>query len=201
LSLEMEFEAPTWDQIYEMLLDLAERVRKDRFLPDIILGISRGGWPPARVMSDLLGTAELANVKVEFYVGVAETKKEPVITQPISVSVKSKDVLILDDVADTGQSLRLVKNHVTKQRARAVKTATIYYKPWSVIVPDYYEKQTRRWVVFPWERKETIRSLIKESKEKGLPIKRSISKLIEGGLDRSLVERFVKEVTMEESQC
>jgi len=197
----MEFEAPTWDQIYEMLLDLAERVRKDRFLPDIILGISRGGWPPARVMSDLLGTAELANVKVEFYVGVAETKKEPVITQPISVSVKSKDVLILDDVADTGQSLRLVKNHVTKQRARAVKTATIYYKPWSVIVPDYYEKQTRRWVVFPWERKETIRSLIKESKEKGLPIKRSISKLIEGGLDRSLVERFVKEVTMEESQC
>ncbi len=201
MSLEMEFEAPTWDQIYEMLLDLAERVRKDRFLPDIILGISRGGWPPARVMSDLLGTAELANVKVEFYVGVAETKKEPVITQPISVSVKSKDVLILDDVADTGQSLRLVKNHVTKQRARAVKTATIYYKPWSVIVPDYYEKQTRRWVVFPWERKETIRSLIKESKEKGLPIKRSISKLIEGGLDRSLVERFVKEVTMEESQC
>jgi len=200
LSLEMEFEAPTWDQIYEMLLDLAERVRRDRFLPDIILGISRGGWPPARVMSDLLGTAELANVKVEFYVGVAETEKEPVITQPISVPVKSKDVLILDDVADTGQSLRLVKNHVTRQRVRAVKIATIYYKPWSVIVPDYYEKQTTRWVVFPWERKETIRSLIKKSREKGFPIKWSISKLIEGGLDRNLVERFVKEVTMEESQ-
>jgi len=200
LSLEMEFEAPTWDQIYEMLLNLAERIRRDGFLPDIIVGISRGGWPPARVMSDLLETAELANVRVEFYVGVAETKKEPVITQPISLPVKYKNVLILDDVADTGQSLKLVRNHITKRRAKAVKTATIYYKPWSVIVPDYYENETRKWIVFPWERKETIRSLIRKSKEKGLPVKRAIGKLIEGGLDRSLVERFVKEIAMEESK-
>ncbi|RLG97889.1 phosphoribosyltransferase, partial [Candidatus Bathyarchaeota archaeon] len=62
MSLNIEFEVPSWDEIYDMLLRLAERIRGDRFHPDVIVGVSRGGWPPARVMSDLLGNPELANV-------------------------------------------------------------------------------------------------------------------------------------------
>jgi len=200
LSLEVEFEVPTWDQIYEMLLNLAEKIRKDGFRPHIIVGISRGGWPPARVMSDLLGNPELANVRVEFYLGVAETKKKPIITQAVSMPVKAKNVLVLDDVADTGHSLRLVKNHVMRKGAETVKTATIYYKPWSVIVPDYYERETTRWIVFPWERKETVRYLVKNYRKEGIPIERAKEKLVEGGLDRALTERFVNEVLKEEPE-
>ena len=96
LSSELEFEVPSWEQIYELLLSLANRIRKANFRPDVIVGISRGGWPPARIMSDLLENPELANVKAEFYLGVAETKGEPVITQPVSVSVMGKKVLVVD---------------------------------------------------------------------------------------------------------
>ncbi len=198
MSLEVEFEVPTWDQIYEMLLNLAEKIRKGDFRPHIIVGISRGGWPPARVMSDLLGNPELANVRVEFYLGVAETKKKPVITQAVSMPVKAKNVLVLDDVADTGHSLKLVKDHVMRKGADAVKTGTIYYKPWSVIVPDFYEKETRRWIVFPWERKETVRCLVMNCRKEGTSIERAKLKLVEGGLDLSLAERFVNEVLKEE---
>lgn len=81
MTSELKFEAPTWDQIYFMLLGLADRIRKDRFEPDIIVGVSRGGWPPARVLSDLLSNPNLANVRAEFYLGVAETKGEPSLTQ------------------------------------------------------------------------------------------------------------------------
>ncbi|MEM2557524.1 MAG: phosphoribosyltransferase family protein, partial [Candidatus Bathyarchaeia archaeon] len=102
MSLDIDFEVPSWDEIYEMLLILADMIRRDKFRPEIIVGISRGGWPPARVMSDLLGDIELANIRVEFYRGVAETKSEPVITQPLSTHVRGKEVLIMDDVADTG---------------------------------------------------------------------------------------------------
>ncbi|MCD6432398.1 phosphoribosyltransferase, partial [Candidatus Bathyarchaeota archaeon] len=37
-----------------MLLNMAEKIRRDGFKPDVIVGVSRGGWPPARVLSDLL---------------------------------------------------------------------------------------------------------------------------------------------------
>jgi len=190
----LEFEIPTWDRIYEFLLSLAEKIREDSFKPDVIVGVSRGGWPPARVMSDLLENPEIANVKAEFYLGVAQTKGEPLITQPVSVSVRDKEVLLMDDVADTGKSLRLVRAHLKEKGATEVKIATIYYKPWSVVIPDYYEKETRSWIIFPWERKETLRNIIKLYKKEGKSVEEAEDKLVSSGLDSKLVERFVREI-------
>jgi len=197
LRLDVDFEVPSWDEIYKMLLTLADTIRKDSFLPDLIVGVSRGGWPPARVMSDLLGNVDLANIRVEFYRGVAETRDEPVITQPLSMSVEGRKVLIIDDVADTGRSLKLVREHIKKRKASVIKIATIYYKPWSIITPDYYVRVTRRWVVFPWERKETVRNLIEKCKKNGIPIDEVKRKLIEGGMDGNLIDRFIREVLEE----
>lgn len=199
MKSKIEFEAPSWDTIYEMLLYLADKINQEVFKPDVIVGVSRGGWPPARVLSDLLDNPNLANVRAEFYLGVAETKGEPVLTQPVSVSVAGKRVLIVDEVADTGKSLRLVREHIVEQGACEVKIATVYYKPWSVVKPDYYAKETRRWVVFPWEIKETVRKLVKKCKEKGLSVQKEIGKLVKAGLSEKLVERFLKEVLEEES--
>ena len=197
MRLDVDFEVPSWDEIYKMLLTLADTIRKDSFLPDLIVGVSRGGWPPARVMSDLLGNVDLANIRVEFYRGVAETRDEPVITQPLSMSVEGRKVLIIDDVADTGRSLKLVREHIKKRKASVIKIATIYYKPWSIITPDYYVRVTRRWVVFPWERKETVRNLIEKCKKNGIPIDEVKRKLIEGGMDGNLIDRFIREVLEE----
>jgi hypoxanthine phosphoribosyltransferase len=200
VSSTLEFEAPTWDQIYNMLLNLADKIRKNGFKPDIIVGVSRGGWPPARVMSDLLGNPNLANVKVEFYLGVAETKGAPVLKQPVSVDVQGKKVLVVDEVADTGKSLKLIKQHITERGASEVKIATVYYKPWSIVKPDYYEGETRRWIVFPWEIKETIQKIAKKCKEKGKSIEEDAEKLVDAGIPRKLVEKFLKE-TLEEGHC
>ena len=194
MASQLEFEIPSWNQIYKSLLNLASTILKTGFEPDIIVGVSRGGWPPARVMSDLLENPKLANVAAEFYIGVAETKGKPVITQPVSVSVKSKKVLVVDDVADTGESLRLVRSHLEEQGATEVKTATIYYKPWSVIIPDYYEKETRSWIIFPWERKETVRKIVEKCKRQGNSIDTAKEKLVSSGLERKLVERFIQEI-------
>ncbi len=198
MSLDIAFEVPSWDEIYEMLLNLAEKMRKDKFKPDIIVGISRGGWPPARVMSDLLGNVKLANVAVEFYIGIAEAANEPVLTQPVSTPVNGMDVLLFDDVADTGKSLRLAKDHLESNQAKSVKTAAIFYKPWSIVAPDYYEKKTRSWVVFPWERKETVRCLIENCRNGGIPIEKAKDRLADGGMDRRLIDKFVSEVLKEE---
>jgi len=149
-------------------------------------------------MSDLLENPKLANVTAEFYVGLAETKNEPIITQPVSVSVKAKRVLVVDDLADTGESLKLVNSHLKKHGASEVKIATIYYKPWSIIVPHYYEKETRRWIVFPWERKEVVRKIVEKFRGEERTVEDTKEKLISSGLDRELVERFIKEIVEEE---
>ena len=194
MNSKLEFEIPSWEQIYEELLHLANRIRENNFKADVIVSVSRGGWPPARIMSDLLENPELANVRAEFYLGVAKTKGDPVITQPVSTSVKGKKVLIVDEVADTGKSLRLVKSHLEEQGATEVKTMTIYYKPWSIIVPDWYAKETSRWLVFPWERKETVRKVLEEYKNQGKPVDEAVEKLVQSGLSRKLVERFIQEI-------
>jgi len=102
-----KYEAPGWDAIYQMLLDLAQQIRKDQYKPEIIVGVSRGGWPPARVMSDLLQNPNLANLKVEFYRDIGVRNKKPRITQPVTMEVVGKRVLVVDDVSDTGHSLRV----------------------------------------------------------------------------------------------
>jgi len=194
VSTDLEFEVPSWEQIYEMLIEIADRIQRNSFKPDVIVGVCRGGWAPARVMSDLLDNPKLANVRAEFYLGVAETKGEPVITQTVSTSVKGKKVLVMDDVADTGNSLRLVKTHLLDKGATDVKIATIYYKPWSVLTPDYYIKKTSLWVIFPWERKETIRNILKKYEQQKKPIEEAKKQLVRSGLDRKLVERFIREI-------
>ena len=194
----LEFEIPSWDQLYGLLLNLSEAVRKSGFEADLMVGVSRGGWIPARIMSDLLENPNLANVTAEFYVGVAETRQEPSITQPVSASVDGKKVLVVDDLADTGKSLKIVNAHLKNQGASEVRIATIYYKPWSITAPDYYEKETRRWIVFPWEQKETVKKIVEKFIGAGRTVEEAKEKLISSGLNREHVELFIKEIAEEE---
>jgi hypoxanthine phosphoribosyltransferase len=193
-GFKWQFEIPSWERIYDLLLNLAGRIRRNGFKPDIIVGVARGGWLPARIMSDLLENPEVANVKAEFYLGVGEAKGEPVITQPVSIRVENKKILIVDDVADTGKSLVLVKEHLKELGASEVRTATIYYKPWSIVTPDYFELKTRLWIIFPWERKETVRRILERCRRQGLSTEQAKETLVRYAFDRQLVERFIEEI-------
>ncbi len=194
-----KFEVPAWNRIYSMLLMQAEKIRQSCFKPDVIVGVTRGGWVPARVLSDFLEVPDVVTVRVEFYVGVAETRNEPVLTQGVSASVTGKKALLVDDIADTGKSLPLAREHVLQQGATEVRIATLYRKPWSAITPDYYEIETSCWVVFPWEIKETIRKIVEKYGEKNA-VDVETAKLVKAGLPKQLAERFLKEV-FEERDC
>ena len=55
-------------------------------------------------------------------------------------------------------------------------------KPWSIVKPDYYKKETSRWIVFPWEIKETIRKIIKKCRVRGMNIEYETAKLVDAGI-------------------
>ncbi|HOJ92837.1 MAG TPA: phosphoribosyltransferase [Dictyoglomaceae bacterium] len=194
----MEYIAPSWEEIYELCLDIADKIKKIRFEPEIIVGIARGGWIPARILSDLLGNSYTANLKIDFYRGVGETKEKPVITQTVSTIVEGKKILISDDVADSGKSLKVAQEHLEQCGASQVKIATIFYKPWSIVKPDFYIKETEAWIVFPWERKEFVSKMVETLKAKGFSKEEIFKEISKSGISEKLLKRFLMDI-MEET--
>jgi len=149
-----------WPTIQRMCEELAQKIEASGFKPEVIIGIARGGWVPARILSDLLDIEYVANMRVEFYTEPGVTKKTPTISQKVSTDIKGKRVLLVDDVSDTGHSIDLAFKSL--QDAKEVRTATLHFKPHSIFKPDYFIAETSEWIVYPWEIKETERKLAKK---------------------------------------
>jgi hypoxanthine phosphoribosyltransferase len=175
-----------------MLLDLAQQIKKDEYKPEVIVGVSRGGWPPARVMSDLLQNPNLANMKVEFYKDIGVRNEKPRITQPVTMGVTGKRVLVVDDVSDTGQSLRVVADHLRRKPVKELRVCTIYMKPKSVFRPDYYSRTTRKWIIFPWERLEAVHLISRRFKDDRTRILSTVRALKDSGMSARLVRQLLR---------
>ena len=141
----------TWDELGTGSKAIAEQVAADGFRPDFILGISRGGLLVAGALAYTLGVKNTFTMSVEFYTGIDERLDMPMILPPVPhlVDLHEAQVLIADDVADTGQTLVLVKEFL-EGKVADVKIAVLYEKPRSVVHCEYVWERTDRWIVFPW---------------------------------------------------
>jgi hypothetical protein len=155
----MEYLRLSWDDITRQCGEIARRVRDEGIRFDIIIGIARGGWPPARLLSDLLDNDELYNMRVKFYSTLGETAEKPLILHATQFDVTGKDILLVDDIADTGGSLITAVKHLKERKAGKITVATLVKKPQSKFEPDIYIDSTDKWVIFPWEVHETIREI------------------------------------------
>ena len=192
----IDYEVPTWSQIYDMLLSQAQKIRVQDYKADIVIGVSRGGLVPARILTDLLETPELATIQMSFYRDIAQSTLEPTLKQTLTVSIVGKKALLVDDIADTGRSLKLAQTHLQQHGALEIKTATLYLKCQSLTIPDFYEKQTSAWVVFPWDTKETLRKINQHQLGKRA-LNREVARLVKAGLPKLLAEKLLKEVQEE----
>ena len=188
---KMRFLHVSWNDVQKMSEKLAETVMESGFRPDVVVAVSRGGFAPARILCDLLDVKKLASVKVEYYTSVGVRGREPVIVYPLNADVKNLRVLVVDDVADSGHSLLKAKTHVEEKGASEVRTATLHYKPWSVVKPDYYVDETEDWVVYPWEVAETVRDLYSKLKSEGLDRDEIVKRLVSYGFERKFVEKIL----------
>ncbi|MEM2250760.1 MAG: phosphoribosyltransferase [Candidatus Hadarchaeales archaeon] len=185
-------EVPSWDEIYKLCLEVAEKIKRSGFKPDILVAISRGGWIPGRILSDLLENPNIATIKVEHYIDIYKTTPKPQITQPLPIDVSGKRVLLIDDIADSGKSLQLVKEHLLESGVREVKICALYCKPWSVVVPDFYARETDAWIWFPHELFETMKKMVARLKKNGKSQEEIEEALLKIGLKQELVEKFLK---------
>lgn len=193
----MEILAITWDEIQSSLLQLADRITESGYKPEMIVGIARGGWVVARILSDLLNVRDLASIKIEFYRNIDDRERAPKITQPISESPKGKILLLVDDVADTGESLLLARRHVIDQGARETRIATVHLKPWSKVVPEYYVNKTENWLMYPWEVRETLEHLIRIWRDETASSEELKARISSTGISKEIIERYMSNGNLE----
>ena len=141
----------TWETFGRASRELAQTICDDGYVPDVILAIARGGLPVAGAIGYALGLKNTFVINVEFYTGIDERLEMPVILPPSLdlLEMTGRTVLVVDDVADTGETLRLVADTVRPAVAE-LRTVVLYHKPRSVVTPDYVWKHTDQWIDFPW---------------------------------------------------
>lgn len=146
-----ERENLTYSLFGQAVRELAEAVAADGYEPDIVLSIARGGLFVAGGLGYALDVKNLHVMNVEFYTGVGETLDMPVMLPPVPnvVDLSRKKVLIADDVADTGRTLKLVHDFCAEHVAE-VRSAVIYEKSQSEVKCEYVWRRTDQWINFPW---------------------------------------------------
>src|SRR5881392_4259192 len=153
----MQREVMSWDDLGAGARRLAEDVADDGYRPDMILGIARGGLLVAGALGYALGVKNTFTMNVEFYTGIDERLEMPMILPPVPalVDLERESVLVVDDVADTGLTLELVKGFCAG-KVGEVRCAVLYEKPRSVVECEYVWRRTDRWIDFPWSADEPI---------------------------------------------
>jgi uncharacterized protein len=152
-----EREILTWDGFGAACRSLAQEIADDGWMPDVVVAVARGGLTVAGGIAYALGVKNCGAMNVEFYTGVDTRLDVPILLPPTfdMVDVQGLRALVVDDVADTGHTLRLVRE-VLAQHVAEARTAVLYHKARSVVRPNYAWRQTDRWVVFPWSAHPTV---------------------------------------------
>lgn len=147
-----------WDQFGEAARSLAGEVLLSGFRPDVVIAIARGGLLLAGAISYALGTKQCGSINVEFYTDIEKVLPEPIVHPPMldAPALAGKRVLLVDDVSDSGRTLAKVLDLLTEVGAE-VRTATLYTKSRTILVPDFSYRDTDDWIVFPWSSKPPVR--------------------------------------------
>lgn len=144
-------ETMTWEELGSGARHLADTIRADGWIPDLMLGIARGGLLVTGALAYALDVKNTYTMNVEFYTGVDERLDVPMILPPVPdlIDLAEARLLVVDDVADTGLTLALVKDFCAGKVAET-RVAVLYQKPRSVVSCEYVWRETDRWINFPW---------------------------------------------------
>lgn len=129
---------------------ISQRLVDEDWIPDAILGVVRGGLFVAAGIAYALDLKDVRHVNVEYYTDVGQTLPEPVVVGdvPHLADLAGRRVLVADDVADSGATLRFVRTLLPADAD--VRVAVLYTKPSSSYPPELAWRSTDRWIRFPW---------------------------------------------------
>jgi len=174
-----QFMTPSWEDLTTMSFQIAQELLARHQPIDRIVTLAKGGWPMTRSLVDFLRVSAVASIGVKFYADINERLKVPQVYQELPVSLQGERVLLFDDVADTGESLQYTREYLLQAGVAEVVTATLFYKPHSIVKPDVFGTETKAWIIFPYELVEASLLLRKKWQAQGIT-------------DEEIMQRFVQ---------
>ncbi len=138
----------SWEAFAELSARLAEAIEQAG--AEVIVGIARAGLFPATVVACSL-RRELYPVRITRRVNDEVTFQTPVWRVPLMPEVAGKIVAVVDEIADTGETLDLVAAEARKQGAAQVVTAALVSHSWASPAPHITALVSDALVVFPWD--------------------------------------------------
>ena len=156
----------SWKDIERWSKDIVKKVIKSGYEPKIVIGLARGGLVPARLISDYLNIKDLYAIKTEHWGVTATPNGKAKLAQGLQIDISGKTVLVIDDITDTGQSLKLAVEHIAEQNPEDIRSATLLHITHSKYIPNYYSEEVPEdnwtWFIFPWNLYEDLRNLIQK---------------------------------------
>ncbi|GAB4344870.1 MAG: phosphoribosyltransferase [Desulfobulbaceae bacterium] len=151
-------ELVSWTQVQRLAHLVAMKVRGGAGRPGTIVAIGRGGWVPGRLLCDFLDVTDLRSIRIVHYTAGADKQPAARLAEGLAGDLDGADVLLVDDISDTGDTLELALSHLVERGAGSVRTAVLHHKRTSTLVPDFFGARILkwRWIIYPWAVVEDI---------------------------------------------
>jgi xanthine phosphoribosyltransferase len=141
----------TWDQFHRDSRALAWRLMGQGTF-DAVVAIARGGLVPAAIVARELNIRVVESVAVKSYDHQSRSSTikvlKPMAQQILDLAKEGGKVLIVDDLVDTGNTARAVRDMLP-----GAHFATVYAKPKGREMVDTFitEVSQDTWIFFPWD--------------------------------------------------
>lgn len=143
----------SWEDFGSISVTLAEMI--EPYHPEIILGIARAGLFPATAVACWL-CSELYPVRITRRLNDRVVYAQPIWKVPVPDQVADKVVVVVDEIADTGETLALVADAVRTRGAAKIFTASLFSHTWAKPVPDVVAQVSDAFIIFPWDKQRLV---------------------------------------------
>ncbi len=197
----IEYICPTVEQEKQVFSNLVKKMLDDDKDYDVLIPMANGAYTWARKLSDRLGKLDdeghfkplkIFPFRASSYVEIGkkgDPKKDE--EMPFSLPKWVKSAVVLDDVADSGETIEYVKEILDALGVEKITVATLFYKERSIVVPDYYGEKTDAWINFEHETFESICLIGNKLLKQGVPNGEIRQNLLEVGFEKEDLDIFI----------
>ncbi len=182
-----------WKELLKLTYNIAFKIIESKYKPDSIIGVSRWGLIPALLLSDALNVNEISSIRIQHW-SQGLTGSTIRVQESIDINIKGHRVLLVDEVADTGLTLKTAIELLEKLGPVEIRTAVLYVKPRSIFKPDYYGilMKSNAWIIYPWSIFEELSDVLNVCENRN-NIKTFINKVgLEHSLEMEQINEFLK---------
>ncbi|MBK1972983.1 phosphoribosyltransferase [Campylobacter sp. TTU-622] len=139
----------SYDEFEDDVKTLAKEI-KNKFNPDAIVAIARGGMSLGHSLAVALNTRNLFSLNSIHYNDTQKLDTIEIFNIPDLSAYKK--ILLVDDIIDSGESIKEIKRVLEEKFTHIdLKVATIFYKKNALLIPEFTTKEATEWVNFYWD--------------------------------------------------